>query len=94
MVTMDRAQNSAIRRLHDVKASGTLATMVMPYLGQRDDLMKFAPADLVTREETHDYPTDFGAMEDSWIDLLRRRGEQVTKALVQEHAGELFGSGG
>ena len=94
MVTMDRAQNSAIRRLYDMKASGALATMVMPYLGQRDDLMKFAPADLVTREETHDYPTDFSAMEDGWIDLLRRRGEQVTKALVQEHAGELFRSGG
>ena len=89
-----RAELRRSRRLYDMKASGTLATMVMPYLGQRDDLMKFAPADLVTREETHDYPTDFSAMQDGWIDLLSRRGEQVTMALVRQHAGQLIRSDG
>lgn len=84
----DRAQNAAAKRLFDLKAHGKLA-VVMPYLGQDDSRLKFRPRDLVTREDTYAYPTDFSAMSTDWIDRLSRRGEQLTMALVKEHAPHL-----
>jgi hypothetical protein len=41
------------------------------------------------REEAYSYPTDFSSMSEEWIRRLSRRGEQLTKALVAEHAAEL-----
>lgn len=87
--THDRAQSAAAKRLFDLKASGHLAAVVMPYLGQDDGRLKFRPADLVTREDAYNYPTDFSAMPDDWIERLSRRGEQLTKALIAEHAPHL-----
>ncbi len=84
----DRAQNAAAKRLFDLKAHGKLA-VVMPYLGQDDSRLKFRPRDLVTREDAYAYPTDFSAMSTDWIDRLSRRGEQLTMALVKEHAPHL-----
>jgi NTE family protein len=63
----------------------------MPYLGQDDSRLKFPPIDAVTHDEVFAYATDFSAMSPDWIERLVRRGEQVTKALVQEHAPELIG---
>jgi NTE family protein len=85
----DRAQNAATKRLFDLKAHGKLATVVMPYLGQDDSRLKYRPRDLVAREDTYAYPTDFSAMSPEWIDRLSRRGEQLTKALIAEHAPHL-----
>jgi NTE family protein len=85
----DRAQNAATKRLFDLKAHGRLAAVVMPYLGQDDRRLKFRPADLVTREDAYAYPTDFSAMTSAWIERLSRRGEQLTKALIAEHAPHL-----
>jgi NTE family protein len=85
----DRAQNAATKRLFDLKAHGKLAAVVMPYLGQDDSRLKFRPSDLVAREETYAYPTDFSAMSPEWIERLSRRGEQLTKALIAEHAPHL-----
>lgn len=86
----DRAQNAAAKRLFDLKAHGRLAAVVMPYLGQDDSRLKSRPPDLVTREEAYAYPTDFSAMSAVWIDRLSRRGEQLTKALLAEHAPNLI----
>lgn len=86
----DRAQNAAMNRLFDLKREGVLRSFVLPYLGQDDSRMKFSPADLVTREEAYAYPTDFFAMKPEWIDRLSRRGEQLTRALIAEHAPELM----
>jgi NTE family protein len=49
---------------------------------------------LVAREDAYDYPTDFSAMSPEamspeWIERLSRRGEQLTKALIAEHASHL-----
>lgn len=86
----NRAQNAATKRLYDLHDSGRLKNILVPYLGQSDSRLKFSPEDLVTREETHDYPTDFSAMPDEWVEKLSRRGEQVTKALIREHWPELL----
>jgi NTE family protein len=86
----DRAQNAAMTRLFELRAAGRLRSVVIPYLGQDDQRLKFRPADLVTREEAYAYPTDFSAMSEEWIGRLSRRGEQLTRALIEEHAPELM----
>lgn len=86
----DRAQNAGMKRLFELQQAGKLRTVLLPYLGQDDGRLKHPPADLVAREEVYAYPTDFFAMSEDWIDRLGRRGEQLTKALIEEHAPELM----
>jgi len=86
----DRAQNAAMKRLFELRDAGKLRAVVVPYLGQDDRRLKYPPADLVTREEAYAYPTDFSGMSDEWIYRLGRRGEQLTQALLEEHAPELL----
>ena len=88
--TYDRAQNAAMKRLFELRESGKLRTVILPYLGQDDRRLKYRPGDLVTREEAYAYPTDFNGMSEVWIRRLGRRGEQLTRALVMEHAPELM----
>ena len=89
----DRAQNASMKRLFELRDSGGLNGFVLPYLGQNDGKLKCPPPDLVTREDTYGYPTDFFAMSQAWIDRLGRRGEQLTKALIAEHAPGLRAEG-
>ena len=84
----DRAQNAAMKRLFDLTQAGRLKGFLLPYLGQNDNRLKFAPKDLVTREEAYAYPTNFSAMPEEWVDKLSRRGEQLTRALIAEHHPE------
>ena len=88
----DRAQNASMKRLFQLKESGKLRDFILPYLGQNDRHLRCPPADLVTREDTHGYPTDFSAMSPAWIERLSRRGEQLTKALIAEHAPGMMAS--
>ena len=81
-----RAQNASMKRLFELKERGKLRNFVLPYLGQDDSKLKFPSDSLVTCEETLDYPTDFSAMSPVWIERLSLRGEQLTKALIAEHA--------
>lgn len=85
----DRAENSGLRRLFDLRKNGSLSTVVIPFLGQDDHRLKFAPDDLVTREQAYAYPTDFSAMSPIWIERLSCRGEQITRAIIEEHAPQL-----
>jgi NTE family protein len=85
----DRAQNAGMKRLFELQESGELRAVVLPYLGQDDRKLKYPPVDLVTREAAYAYPTDFAAMSAEWIDRLSGRGEQLTKALIAEHAPHL-----
>jgi NTE family protein len=87
----DRAENSGLRRLFDLRKNGSLSTVVISFLGQDDHRLKFAPVDLVTREQAYAYPTDFSAMSPVWIERLSRRGEQITRAIIEEHAPQLAG---
>ena len=89
--THDRAQNAATKRLFDLLEGGKLKGVLMPYLGQNDKRLKYPPEDLVTRDETFAYPTDFFAMSEEWVEKLSRRGEQLTRALVAEHLPHLVG---
>ncbi len=85
-----RAQNATMQRLFDLKRSGGLRNFVLPYLDQNDEALKYPPIDLVRRASVAGYPTDFSAMSDEWIEKLSRRGEQLTLALIREHAPELL----
>jgi NTE family protein len=88
--SLDRSQNAALKRLFELKKAGVLKAIVLPYLGQADDRMVNAPADLVRREEVAGYPTNFSPMSEDWIDRLVKRGEQVTMAVLKEHNPELL----
>ena len=86
----NRAQNASMKRLFDLKASGRLRGFALPYLDQADERLAFPPPDLVRREEVSDYPTDFSAMPPAWIEKLSKRGEQLTLAVIREHAPYLL----
>jgi NTE family protein len=89
----DRAQNATMKRLFELRESGKLHSFILSYLGQDDSRLEFPPNDLVTREEAYAYPTDFSAMDPVWIERLSRRGEQLTRALIAEHAPALIRAG-
>jgi NTE family protein len=80
-----RAQNLATKRLFDLKESGKLKGFLLPYLGQKDSSLKFAPPDLVSEKVTAGYATNFNAMGTEWIDQLVKRGEQIVHAQIKEH---------
>lgn len=86
---LDRAQNSAMHRLHEAQRNGHIKNFVLPYLGQLDSQLPKPPVGLVRREEVHAYPTDFDPMPEEWIDRLSLRGEQLTKCLVNAYAPHL-----
>jgi len=86
----NRVQNSSMTRLFELKASGRLKGFVLPYIDQDDEKLTYAPLNLVRRAEVAGYPTDFSAMPEEWIERLSKRGEQLTLALLREHAPELL----
>jgi NTE family protein len=80
-----RVQDAAMQRLHILKESQRIDGFALPYLGQQDDQLPWKPADLVPRRDVADYPTNFAAMTDAWIDKLSARGEQLTRMLVPHY---------
>jgi NTE family protein len=88
-----RAQNATMQRLFDLKDADRVKTFALPYLDQDDERLAFPPKDLVRRTEVAGYPTNFSAMPVGWIDRLSKRGEQLTLAVIREHAPELLPAG-
>jgi len=84
-----RTQTMTQNLLHRMAASGEIQGFLMPYLGQRDSALPVRPADLVTRDQVFDYPTNFNPMSKRYIDKLSKRGEQLTRCLVDTYAPEL-----
>jgi len=80
--THRRTHSMSYNLLHRLAASGDIRGFLLPYLGQLDHKLPNAPADLVSREAVFNYPTDFNPMNTDTIDLLSRRGEQLTHALI------------
>jgi NTE family protein len=78
-----------MKRLHHFASSGQLKGFILPYLGQSDASVPQGPIDLVARESVSDYPTDFSPMTDRDIELLTKRGEQLTSALLSFYCPEL-----
>ncbi|MEM8971404.1 MAG: patatin-like phospholipase family protein [Pseudomonadota bacterium] len=89
----DRAQNFAMNRLYDLKDAGKIKRFAIAHLGQIDERLEHAPDDLVSREETYGYPTDFSPMTDEWIERLTKRGEQVMLAVLRQHNPDLLTRG-
>lgn len=75
--------------LHNLAATGQIKGFLLPYMGQQDNRLPIQPIDLVRRHETFDYPTDFSPMSEKNIDLLSRRGEQLTSILIQHYRPDL-----
>lgn len=84
-----KAQDAGRGRLHEFVANGRLQGFVMPYLGNRDNVLPVRLPDLVAREDVIDYPTDFSAMSQADIDRLTLRGEQLTRLFVDRWCPEL-----
>lgn len=81
-----RTQTITQNLLHRMAASGEIQGFLMPYLGQQDSALPVRPPDLVARDQVFDYPTDFNPMSKSNIDRLSKRGEQLTRSLVDTYA--------
>ena len=77
--------DSTFEKLHRYNDSGDLDGFILVYLGQRDDRLPWQPPDLITREMTNSYPTDFFSMRDDDIHNLSLRGEQLTRLLIEHY---------
>lgn len=84
-----RVQDSSMHRLHQLADSKLIKGFAMPYLGQIDERLPSTPDSFVKREVVVNYPTDFSAMSEAWIDRLSGRGEQLTKVLVSHYLSEI-----
>lgn len=84
-----KVHDAAAARLHALRAAGEIKGFVMAYLGQRDDRLPLCPPDLVRREEVAQYPTNFSAMKQEYIDRLANRGERLMRLLLDYYCPEL-----
>jgi predicted acylesterase/phospholipase RssA/molybdopterin/thiamine biosynthesis adenylyltransferase len=87
--TFRKVQDGARGRLHTALSNGELKGFVMPYLGQLDKSLQAAPTDLVPREAVNELPTNFASMAAETVSALGRRGEQLTRHLIDAHCPEL-----
>jgi predicted acylesterase/phospholipase RssA/molybdopterin/thiamine biosynthesis adenylyltransferase/proteasome lid subunit RPN8/RPN11 len=87
--THRKAQDASRGRLHTFVAGGELAGFIMPYLGQQDSRLPWVPPDLVPRERVAGYPTNFSPMRSGDVDIIARRGEQLTHVLIDRWLPEL-----
>jgi hypothetical protein len=85
----DKTRPSRIPPLPAETAERVVA-LTLAYIDQQDEKLAFRPADLVQRDEVAGYPTDFSAMPLKWIGKLSKRGEQLTLAVIREHAPDLL----
>lgn len=88
--TFDRAQNAAIHQMHALKTTNKVEVLIFPYLGMQDKNLPNKPADLVPREQVHEYPTDFFGMSNENIRLIGLRGEQLMNQLLDLYGQKLL----
>jgi len=87
----DRTHRLSYDLLHRLKVVGEtdnengIQGFILPYLGQQDTNLVSKPDDFVTRDQVFDYPTDFSPMSDENMDLLVKRGEQLTRLLLEQY---------
>jgi NTE family protein len=80
-----KSQDHVYSRLHRHVESGELSGFGMVYLGQQDHRLPYCPADLVTRDDVRQYPTDFAPMSAIELELLTKRGEQLTHIIIDRY---------
>lgn len=85
-----RVQDSAMHHLYTLREAERIRGFAMPYLGQLDTTLPWIPSPLVPRELVVNYPTNFAAMPERWIESLSNRGEQLTRLLVSTYLSELL----
>lgn len=89
--TFRKAQDRTMGGLFYQVEAGHLRGLILPYLGMRDESLELDPAvgqlpdGFVRREAVVGYPTDFRSMSDNDFNLLSRRGEQLTRLLIDAH---------
>lgn len=84
-----RTQTQAYDLLHRMTANREIAGFMLPYLGQIDARLPYAPSDLIKREAVMDYPTDFSPMSNANIEMLAGRGEQLCRIMIESYAADL-----
>jgi len=84
-----RTHSLSYELLHRMKGTGQIKGFLLPYLGQIDERLPYIPGDLVRRQETFDYPTDFSAMKEADIARLSLRGEQLTRILLEYYQPDI-----
>jgi len=84
-----RTHSMTFDLLHRLQSSGEIKGFLLPYLGQNDSVLPCPPKDLVPRDATFDYPTDFDPMSQKDLDMLALRGEQLTRNLIETYFPEL-----
>jgi len=84
-----KLQDASRGSLHRTVAEGGLKGFVMPYLGQLDHRLPWEPPDLVPRAAVADYPTNFAAMSEASLITIARRGEMLTRLLIERWCPEL-----
>jgi NTE family protein len=77
-----KGQDAVYQRLHKLAETGELRGFGMVYLGQQDAKLPWVPSDLVRRDQVRNYPTDFAPMSAKDLELLAKRGEQLTHIIV------------
>ena len=77
--------DASFEKLHQFTESGKLDGFILVYLGLQDDQLPWQPPDLIPRQATNNYPTDFFSMSPDDIENLARRGEQLTRLLVEHY---------
>lgn len=84
-----RTHSMTFDLLHRLKESGEIKGFLLPYLGQNDAALPCPPPDLVARDKTFDYPTDFDPMSQEDLELIAKRGEQLTRNLIETYHPDL-----
>ncbi|GAB4002136.1 hypothetical protein GCM10028807_60100 [Spirosoma daeguense] len=84
-----KAQDAMYQRLHKYLETGELAGFGLVYLGQQDQRLPYIVPDLVRREKVKNYPTDFSPMTVDNIELLTKRGEQLTHIIIDHYLQHL-----
>ena len=86
-----KGQDRTMGRLFAQRASGELKGLILPYLGMKDEALQrdadvgSLPDDFVARNQVIGYPTDFRAMNETDLERLSRRGEQLTYLLTDAY---------
>lgn len=84
-----RTHSMTFDLLHRLKKSNEIKGFLLPYLGQNDLALPCPPPNLVARDKTFDYPTDFDPMSQENLDLIAKRGEQLTRNLIETYHPEI-----
>ncbi len=84
-----KVQDATYQRLHKFVENGELEAFGMVYLGQQDNRLPWSPPDLVRRRYVHEYPTDFAPISPANLELLTKRGEQLTQIIVDRYLSQI-----